>query len=210
MHIVKPNQTMRILPTHDSPALAAANRAALDVPRDTAAAFGHSAVAIAAAGSYRNPAGESVEIREAVATAIAAKISLPPDAPLPIGNTPESAGPEIQMANLTTLQAARGMINRGLRPLALTFANGVTPGGGFFSGARAQEEALCRSSALFATLDGDPMHAVHRPRADYEFSAWCILSPRVPIFREAAGVPVDRRTLPARLHHLRRARGKTS
>ena len=182
---------MRILPTLDSPALAAANRAALDVPRDAAAALGHSAVAITAAGSYRNAAGETVDIREAVATAIAGKTSLPPDAQLPVGNTPGSARPEIQVANLTTLQAARAMIDRGLRPLALNFANGVTPGGGFLNGARAQEEVLCRSSTLFATLDGDPMYAAHRARDDHESSAWCILSPRVPVFRDDAGTPLD-------------------
>jgi uncharacterized protein (TIGR02452 family) len=37
-------------------------------------------------------------------------------------------------------------------------ANGVQPGGGFLGGARAQEEVLCRSSALWHTLIGDPMY----------------------------------------------------
>ena len=183
---------MRILPTLDSPALASAHRAALDIPRNAAAALGRSAVALASAGNYRNAAGESVDIRETVATAIAAKISLPPDAPFPIGNSRNSAGPEIQVANLTTLQAARDMIARGHRPLALNFANGVTPGGGFLSGSKVQEEVLCCSSALFATLDGDPMYAAHRARDDHESSAWCILSPRVPVFRDDAGSPLDR------------------
>lgn len=181
---------MRILPTLDSPALAAAHRAALDIPRDVAAALGHSAVAIATTGTYRNPAGEEVDIRHAVASAIAAKASLPPDASLPEGMVRGVARTEFQVANLTTLQAAHGMIDRGLRPLALNFANGVTPGGGFLSGSRAQEEVPCRSSALYATLDGDPMYAAHRARTDYESSAWCILSPRVPVFRDDAGSPL--------------------
>jgi hypothetical protein len=39
----------------------------------------------------------------------------------------------VQVVNETTLQAARRLIDAGHRPLALNFANGVQPGGGFFS-----------------------------------------------------------------------------
>lgn len=45
--------------------------------------------------------------------------------------------------------------------LVLNFTNGIQPGGGFLGGARAQEEVLCRSSALYHTLDGDPMYRHH-------------------------------------------------
>ena len=87
--------------------------------------------------------------------------------------------------------ASRRIIEQGGRPLALNFANGISPGGGFLFGALAQEEVLCRSSALYATLDDDPMYEVHRQRDDKESSAWAILSPDVPFFRTDDGAELD-------------------
>jgi uncharacterized protein (TIGR02452 family) len=95
------------------------------------------------------------------------------------------------VANETTLAAARNLIDEGLRPLALNFANGVQPGGGFLLGARAQEEVLCRSSALFSTLVGDRMYDANRRYAPHASSDWLILSPDVPVFRSE-----DARNLP--------------
>ncbi len=91
------------------------------------------------------------------------------------------------MSNETTLGAARRLADSGLKPIALNFANGTVPGGGFLRGARAQEEALCRSSALFETLVDDPMYAAHRERDLQDASDWVIYSPDVPVFRSDAG-----------------------
>ena len=70
------------------------------------------------------------------------------------------------------------------RTLPLNFASGVNPGGGFLVGARAQEETLCRSSALFATLEGDPMYLAPHERSDDAASDSAILSPDVRFFRD--------------------------
>jgi len=86
-----------------------------------------------------------------------------------------------------TLGAGRRLGDAGLRPLSLNFANGVNPGGGVLEGARAQEETLCRSSALLRTLEGDPMYDAHRQGTPYESSDWVILSPDVPVFRRDDG-----------------------
>lgn len=83
--------------------------------------------------------------------------------------------------------AALRMQRDGLHPLCLNFANGEQPGGGLLSGSRAQEETICRSSALYLTLKDDPMYGVHRQRAAQDATGWCIYSPDVPVFRTDAG-----------------------
>ena len=83
-------------------------------------------------------------------------------------------------------------MDEGRRPLALNFANGTETGGGFLRGATAQEEALCRSSGLYATLVGDPMYEFHRKHELWaEASDWAILSPNVPVFRDDRGMELD-------------------
>jgi uncharacterized protein (TIGR02452 family) len=79
-----------------------------------------------------------------------------------------------------------------LKPLAVNFANGVHPGGGFLNGARAQEEALCRSSALYKTLLGDPMYEEHSKRPRPDSTDWAIYSPDVPVFRADDGTELGR------------------
>lgn len=97
----------------------------------------------------------------------------------------------IQVSNQTTFQAARHLLRKGLNPLALNFANGIQPGGGFLVGSRAQEEVLCRSSALYATLEDDPMYAFHAKRPEPDSSEWAIHSPVVPVFRTDDGSPLS-------------------
>jgi len=97
----------------------------------------------------------------------------------------------VQVTNETTLEASLRLIERGLQPLALNFANGTQPGGGFLGGARAQEEVLCRSSALYQTLVDDPMYEEHRKRQLPDYTDWAIYSPDVPVFRMDNGTELQ-------------------
>jgi uncharacterized protein (TIGR02452 family) len=183
---------LSFLPCRDSDAMAATCRRELDVNRDVACELGQSALRAIQAGRYQTSTGGHVGWRDEVAAAVKAKISLPPEAVLPTHNGASYPETVVQVVNETTLQAAQALVAAGHRPLALNFANGVTPGGGFLNGARAQEEVLCRSTALIATLDGDPMYAAHRQRSRPDSSDWTILSPGVPVFRTDAGQALDR------------------
>lgn len=183
---------LNLLPCLDSDEMALSRRRELDVPRHVAAELGRSAVDAAIQGHYLDGIGATVEWGHAVSAACSAKVSIPPDADLPTRETQTFAETRVQVANETTLAAAWRLVERGLRPLALNFANGVCPGGGFLSGARAQEEVLCRSSALHQTLVGDRMYEEHRKRPRQDSTAWAIYSPDVPVFRTDDGAALPR------------------
>lgn len=176
-----------LLPCVDSAELAASRLEELTIPRSTAAQLGASAVSAARNGQYLNGAGQPVMWSDAVRAACAAKRSIAPDDQLPSRERVLLPETRIEVCNETTLSASQRFARRGLRPLALSFANGVNPGGGFLRGALAQEEVLCRSSALYVTLADDPMYAAHSERPTNDSSDWAILSPDVPVFRTDDG-----------------------
>jgi uncharacterized protein (TIGR02452 family) len=182
---------LQILPCLDSEQMAASRRKELNIPRDVAAALGRSAVEAAREGCYVTQAGQKVVWRDAVQAACAVKRSIAPDATLPNGEQAAFTETRVQVTNETTLGASLHFVKCGLRPLALNFANGIHPGGGFLGGARAQEEVLCRSSALYQTLIGDPMYEAHRMRQLPDSTDWAIYSPDVPVFRMDDGTELQ-------------------
>jgi uncharacterized protein (TIGR02452 family) len=182
---------LHLFPCLDSAEMAAARRRELDISRDIAAVLGRSAVEAAASGFYFNKAGEKVDWSHLVDTACSGKRSIPPEAPLPNLERTAVAGTRVQVANETTLGVSLRLVESGLRPLALNFANGIHPGGGFLGGAKAQEEVLCRSSALYRTLLDDPMYEAHRNRPQPDSTDWAIYSPDVPVFRKDDGTELN-------------------
>ena len=171
--------------------MAASRQRELDLPTKVAAALGRSAFEAATRGYYRYGPGQRIDWGHYVKAAQRAKKSIPPDGKLLKPRPRVFTETRVQVSNETTLGVARRLSDAGMNPLALNFANGVQAGGGFLGGARAQEEVLCRSSALYATLVGDRMYDAHRERPQPDSTDWAIYSPQVPVFRTDDGAELE-------------------
>ncbi|MEV6655151.1 TIGR02452 family protein [Streptomyces sp. NPDC051219] len=156
------------------------------------------------AGGYRSPSGREVPLAEAVAAAVAGTEMFGPEpVPVPVAGlrrdgtkvklsaaaTPTATAFEVT-AESSTL-AARRLARTG--PVAvLNFASARNPGGGYVNGAQAQEEALCRASALYPTLLRVPdFYAHHRAERSAFYTDRVIHSPAVPVFRDDRGRLLD-------------------
>lgn len=152
------------------------------IPRDLAIRLGEEAVTISLTGEYVGPVGR-VKIGPEVARAVQASVHYTADHAHPAPATgPHQTAYEV--TNETTLSAHRRHLAKGLNVVSLNFASATSPGGGFLTGARAQEEYLCRSSALYLTIKDSPMYAFHRREGHLRYSDAMIYSPEVPVFRD--------------------------
>jgi len=156
------------------------------ISRELAARYGRQAAEIIESGEYVSPSGRVVQIGHRVKRSVEGTVSYPPDRPFQeSARGPFATGITVQ--NTTTLEAARTLIVAGDFPAVLNFASATHPGGGFLSGARAQEESLARSSALYACIRNDPMYVFHRSLRDPLYTNYAIYSPDVPVFRADDG-----------------------
>jgi len=160
------------------------------ISRELAAEYGREAVRITQSGEYRGPSGKVVNISRLVTGSVEGTVAYPPDRQVQVTEKGEYQT-RISVANTTTLDAARGLIAEGLHPAVLNFASATNAGGGFLDGARAQEEYLARSSALYACIRDNAMYAFHRSRRDPLYTDYAIYSPDVPVFRDDDGSLLD-------------------
>ena len=94
----------------------------------------------------------------------------------------------ITVQNCTSIEAARQLLETGGKTGCLNFASAKNPGGGFLSGAQAQEESLARNSSLYPTLTKfqREMYDYNRSQATYLYSDFMIYSPDVVFFKNDA------------------------
>lgn len=123
-----------------------------------------------------------------------------------VTSSPREKEVKIIILQTSTLAGARLLANTTARDLGakyieterednkigiLNFASAKHPGGGFITGAQAQEESLARSSTLYPSLvcsTSEPFYQLHRhdPQAGY-YSHSMIYSPNVLLMRDDDG-----------------------
>ncbi|MGW0822927.1 TIGR02452 family protein [Streptomyces sp. NPDC002845] len=147
---------------------------------------------IVAAGVYRAPGGHEVPIAAAVAAARAGTRLYGPE-PVSVPQAGRGIDTVFEVTGESSLEAAHRLAGTGDDPVAvLNFASARNPGGGFLNGAQAQEEALCRASALYACVrEVRAFYDHHRAHRDPFYSDRVIHSPAVPVFRDDRGRLLD-------------------
>ncbi len=139
-------------------------------------------------GAYLAPSGRTVSIGAAVDAARLGTVLVRPRDLLQRPDATQEPGQQavVEVTEETTLEAARRLAaNPTAHIAALNFASAKSPGGGFLSGARAQEEDLARASALYECLVMQrPYYDIHRASSSMLYTDHVIYSPAVPFFRD--------------------------
>lgn len=151
--------------------------------------------------------GSTFHFREVISHSIDNTTFFPPESTLATWSTAtpasSSAVPgQLELCEGSTLQRARTLLhelnaNAAInaddpgRVGVLSFASATKPGGGFLSGAQAQEESLARASTLYASLvtpTAAQFHQLHKKdRRGGFYSHAMIFSPSVLVLRDDAG-----------------------
>lgn len=120
-------------------------------------------------------------------------VHLPGDPTLVSAPIPADRAGQIEVTHETSLDAAaRLTAAAGDLVACLNFASAKHPGGGYRSGAQAQEECLARASGLVTCLEeAEDYYAFHRGQRDTAYSDRIVCSPAVPVFRSEDGRLLD-------------------
>ncbi|HXR69208.1 TIGR02452 family protein [Actinocrinis sp.] len=155
--------------------------------------------AIVAAGRYKTPDGEEIEVASMLAAAVAGTRSYGSaelTGPSNREGTLAAAGAHavrdngfktaMEVTGEDTITAARRLVAApGGRVAVLNFASARHPGGGYLSGAKAQEEDICRKTLLYPCLLAAPdYYADHEKARDPFYSHRLVYSPGVPVIRD--------------------------
>ena len=151
--------------------------------------------------------GSTYHLREVISHSIDNTIFFPPDSTLANWSTTtptsRSAVPgQLELCEGSTLQRARTLLHELNANAAITadvparigvlsFASATKPGGGFLTGAQAQEESIARSSTIYTSLvtpTAAQFHQLHKKdRRGGFYSHAMIFSPSVLVLRDDAG-----------------------
>ncbi|WEH38356.1 TIGR02452 family protein [Streptomyces sp. AM 2-1-1] len=143
-------------------------------------------------GRYRTPSGNEADVARATAAALSGTRLYGPE-PVAVAALDSHRATAFEVTGESSLRAARRLSEEGPDEVAvLSYASARNPGGGYLNGARAQEEDLCRGSALHATLLRAPeYYAHHRAHRSAFYTDRVIHSPGVPVFRDDRGTLLE-------------------
>ncbi|MGW4373747.1 TIGR02452 family protein [Streptomyces albidoflavus] len=148
---------------------------------------------IVARGGYHAPSGIWRELSGQLDAARAGTRLYGPE-PVPVPDTPRTTKTVTVTVTgeSTTAAVLRLATEEGGPVAALNFASARNPGGGYLNGAQAQEEAVCRATALYDCLLRAPAYyAHHREHRDALYSDRVIFAPGVPVFRDDRGALLE-------------------
>lgn len=157
----------------------------------------HECLNILEVGGYDTAGGDWVDIKESVKAAV--KGSFFYDAagwrPAKLG-TPRFKAPVIEVWHCTVLAASEELVaaEDAGKLGVLNFASARNPGGGFTTGAVAQEESIARSSALYPCLTKhfDNFFTPSRAAPSGIYTSAMIYSLQVPVVRDDKGQLLDK------------------
>ena len=137
-------------------------------------------------GRYAAPSGREVSIEAPLAHAVnGTRLYQPSDLEAPFVG--QARPMRVEVTPETTGAALRRLVqDEGeARVVALNFASAKNPGGGFLTGARAQEEDLARCSGLYPCLiRQQAYYQANRAFGSLLYTDHIIYSPDVPFFRD--------------------------
>ena len=161
--------------------------------RSKRAAIAAETISIIESGSYMNAAGSTIEFADDIAASIEGTRTFAPEdfdaVELQVAKKLQSTScdTEFCVANETTFAAASNILQGQpqAKILCLNFASAKNAGGGFIGGSQAQEEALCRASALYACIEPQrTYYDTNRRCGTCLYTDYMIYSPMVPVFRD--------------------------
>lgn len=143
---------------------------------------------IVKAGSYKTRYGTEVLIRDQVDAAKSSTIVCSSDMIQPLGKARFDSPCCVEVTGETTVAAMQRISQEYSQENVgcLNFASAKSPGGGFLSGASAQEEALARSGALYPCLQTQfaSYYEANRQNESAFYLDLAIVSPFVPFIRD--------------------------
>lgn len=143
-------------------------------------------------GSYESAPKRRIDLKEDLERSVRHSILITPEDGAKLltkySTYTDGGRPETRVENLSTVDAVRILAGEGKTEIGvLNFASAKNPGGGFLSGAMAQEESLAVSSTLYPTLTAhEEYYRENRAHRSMMYLDYGIYSPEVVFFRDGA------------------------